>query len=216
MSEPLIELNTLREEKEHLEREFINRLIQLLRTEEYGSTFLYPSSKTHLRGTFLNYLYLFQQLFNVYRKDDNEAQVSFSLGDTLISVPMPQQKYSYTSWCSDFYEDKMAFTDRTATSESEKEVIPSKLEDRAFFEIMCTFSPIEAVAAIYVQRYRAEIHIHVPLAITNYDDDLMNILLKREYNIRRDYPESSLDFYYPPIGDAMPSEFMHPQAQRIY
>ncbi|MGB3479445.1 MAG: hypothetical protein WBB67_09820 [bacterium] len=216
MSEPLIELNTIREEKEHLEREFINRLIQLLQTEEYGPTFLYPLSKTHLKGAFLNYLWFFQKLFDVYRKDDNEAQISFSLGDTLISVPMPQQKYSYTSWCSDFHEDEMTFTDRTVTSESGKEVIPLNLEDRAFFEIMCTFSPIEAVAAIYVQRYRDEIHIHVPLTITHYDDDLMNILLQREYNIRKDYPELSLDFYYPPIGETMPSESMHPQAQRIY
>lgn len=97
-----------------------------------------------------------------------------------------------------------------------KELEPKELEQEVLFSIVRNFSKVEKVKSIYVQRYREEIQIYVLLFISQYDSDLMDILLDIEYSIRKKYPEIVFEFFYPPVGISDKKDFIHPQAQCIY
>ncbi|MEW6409669.1 MAG: hypothetical protein AB1488_06095 [Nitrospirota bacterium] len=97
-----------------------------------------------------------------------------------------------------------------------KELEPRELEQEALLSIVSKFSEVEKIKSIYVQRYREEIQIYILLSITQYDSDLMDILLDIEYDIRKRYPELVFEFFYPPAGISDKKDFIHPQAQCIY
>jgi hypothetical protein len=78
------------------------------------------------------------------------------------------------------------------------------------------FSKIEKVKSIYVQKYREELQIQILLAITNFDSSLMDVLLDKEYDIRKRYSGIIFEFFYPPAGISYKDDFIHPHAQCIY
>jgi len=91
-----------------------------------------------------------------------------------------------------------------------------ELEHEALLNVAMEFSEVEKVKSIYFQRYREEIQVYVLLSISRYDGDLMDILLDREYDIRKRFPELVFEFFYPPADISDKKDFIHPQAQCIY
>ena len=94
----------------------------------------------------------------------------------------------------------------------EKNVAPKDLENEAQLDIAGEFAKINEVKSIYVQKYRAELHVHILLAITHYDRKLMKKLLNMEYDLRKRYPAIIFNFSYPPVGASDHKAFIHPQA----
>jgi hypothetical protein len=101
------------------------------------------------------------------------------------------------------------------TQQSENLKVKSKEKKALFLEVRNIFSKIEQVEAIYIQGYREEIQIRVLLSINQYDDDLMNVLLDREYDLRKKYADTVFDFFYIP-GEVNRRTFIHPRATCIY
>ncbi len=96
------------------------------------------------------------------------------------------------------------------------EMESKELEQESLLCIVSKFSKVEKVKSIYLQRYREELQIQILLSITQYESDLMDILLDIEYDIRKRYPEIVFEFFYPPVGMADKKDFIHPQAECIY
>lgn len=93
---------------------------------------------------------------------------------------------------------------------------PPEPVQEALFSVVMEFSKVEKVKSIYVQRYGEELQVQVLLSVTQYDSELMDVLLDIEYNIRKWYPEIVFEFFYPPAGISDKKDFIHPQAQCIY
>lgn len=91
-----------------------------------------------------------------------------------------------------------------------------QLEQQALATIGSEFSQFEEVKSIYVQRFRDQLQIRIPLSIESYDFDLMRSLLETEYEIREAYSEFVFDFSYPPVGNSDEHDCIHPMAQCIY
>jgi hypothetical protein len=104
----------------------------------------------------------------------------------------------------------------TLMSLVKKEHSPKEMEHEALLNLAMEFSKVEKVKSIYFQRYREEIQVYVLLSISRYDSDLMDILLDREYDIRKRFPELVFEFFYPPADISDKKDFIHPQAQCIY
>lgn len=98
----------------------------------------------------------------------------------------------------------------------EQEKGSQELEQEALFFISEKFSKIEKVKSIYVQRYREELQVQVLLSTNQYEDDLMDILLDIEYDIRKMFPEIVFEFFYPPADISEKEDFIHPRAECIY
>ncbi len=100
--------------------------------------------------------------------------------------------------------------------EREGELERENLEESALFCIADKYSRYEKVKSIYVQKYRAEIQVHVLLGITEYDDDLMEDLLDTEYDIHKEFNYLSFTFLYPPVAFVDRKDIVHPEARCIF
>ncbi|MBW2106362.1 MAG: hypothetical protein JRI26_10155 [Deltaproteobacteria bacterium] len=111
---------------------------------------------------------------------------------------------------------KSELTMKAREEEKEEEQERQNVEESALFCIADKYSKYEKVKSIYVQKYRAEIQVHVLLGITEYDDDLMEDLLDTEYDIHKEFNYLSFTFLYPPVAFVDRKDIVHPEARCIF
>ena len=111
---------------------------------------------------------------------------------------------------------KSELTMKVREEEKEEDQERQNVEENALFCIADKYSKYEKVKSIYVQKYRAEIQVHVLLGITEYDDDLMEDLLDTEYDIHKEFNYLSFTFLYPPVAFVDRKDIVHPEARCIF
>ncbi len=100
-----------------------------------------------------------------------------------------------------------------------KKLIPQEKADERellFLEAAKRFKQFPQVKAIYIQECREDLFIYGLLDIKEYDDDLMDSLLDEEYEIRQQFKDFILSFFYPPIGDTDRKDVVHPASRCIF
>jgi hypothetical protein len=78
------------------------------------------------------------------------------------------------------------------------------------------FSNIKEIDSIYWERNKNEMILTVFLSNPEYDDELMDILLERELEIREKWRDLGLDFRYIPLIGRERMTLINPGAERIY
>jgi len=98
-------------------------------------------------------------------------------------------------------------------------VVPPRREtesERAQQLVVGAFADFREVTAVYTQRYREELQVVVLLGVSRYDDELMNGLLDREYQVQKAVRRPVVSFSYIPKVYQNRSDIVHPGATLIY
>lgn len=77
----------------------------------------------------------------------------------------------------------------------------AEIDTKSFLipKIIDLFDDVKGVAAVYIERVERQINGTVLLTGMTYDEDLLNDLLEKEWQLQEDLPSLNIDFHYVPL-----------------
>ena len=153
------------------------------------------------------------------RLDPMVSQVRAAvLGAVQATVAWGSWLESWSGWEACVRNMALLWRDLTAEftrpSRVRRRVAPRTEE--VYLDIADTFSRAADVVGVYVQQFRHETQVIVALRVEEYDYDLMDSLLDREYDLQGRLAGLTLAVQYLPVGASEPAEVAHRSARAIF
>ncbi len=146
----------------------------------------------------------------------------------MVTLSQPEIKerteYTTTSFQSAYKEWEQQFDVPSTYKESivdffgdrTSDVIFETIDEWLIKKLRVAFLDIEEVDSIYLEKSEPEILVTVLLSNQTYDDELMDRLLDREFDLQEQISNIYLDIYYVPLLERESKDCVSKYAKLVY